>query len=261
MTDGAGRVEGARDGVATERILGVDFFAGSLTDALERMERGGLLVAPSGPGLACDLVTEPAYRAALEGSDVVLTDSGYLVALWWLRTGRHLPRVSGLAFLRGFLERAVARGTRTFWVMPSEADAVRNLAWLRAQGISVTAEDYCVAPRYGEGEIVDDLIRAAIDRRRPEAVVLAIGGGVQERLGWYLKRAVSGRPAIFCLGAAIAFLSGGQVGIPVWVDRWRLGWLWRIASSPRSYLPRYWRALRLAGLVWRHCRNAPSGPG
>jgi len=37
------------------KILGLYFFNGSLADALKLSRKGGLVVAPSGPGLASDL--------------------------------------------------------------------------------------------------------------------------------------------------------------------------------------------------------------
>lgn len=245
---------------AGERILGVRFFTGTLADACARAVAGGLVVAPSGPGLAGDLTDEPAYRAALERADLVLTDSGFLVMLWRLRTGRRLPRHSGLAFLRAFLGAPVC-GRSVFWVMPSEKEAERNRAWLRGLGLVVTPEDCHVAPHYGAGEIRDDLLRARIEARRPDIVMIAIGGGVQERLGLHLRETLSYRPGILCLGAAIAFLSGGQVAIPPWVDRWMLGWLWRMVSNPARFGPRYLRAMRLAWMVLRHGAEAPPPRG
>lgn len=245
------------DGRTTERILGIDFFVGTVEAACERAAAGGLVVAPSGPGLGYDLSREPAYRAALEAADLVLTDSGFLVLLWRLRTGRRLPRISGLKFLRAFLASEFAR-RRIFWVMPSDHELRRNVTWLRGQGVTVDERDCWVAPRYGPGAIEDAALRAAIETRRPDFVMIAIGGGVQERLGHYLQNALTFRPGIFCLGAAIAFLSGGQVGIPPWVDRWRLGWLWRTCSNPRGYAPRYFRALRLGWLVMLFGRKSPA---
>ena len=243
--------------VPTERMLGLDFFAGTVEQACARAAQGGLVVAPSGPGLAYDYVRVPAYRNALQNADLVLTDSGYLVLLWRLCTGRRVPRISGLKFLRAFLASDAAK-RRIFWVMPSRWEMERNLAWLRTQGLATTEGDCVVAPRYEQaGEIADETLRDAIERHRPEMVIIAIGGGVQERLGDYLKRGLSFRPGILCLGAAISFLSGGQVDIPPWVDRWRLGWLWRIASNPRGYVPRYWRALRLGWWVLRFRQNTP----
>lgn len=241
-----------------ERVLGVDFFTGSLDEAVELIAGGGLLTAPSGIGLAEDLVREPAYRRALAASDLVLTDSGLLVTLWQLRTGRRLPRHSGLKFLRRWLERPEMRAPgAACWVMPSEEDAVRARTWLNSLGVPAVEEDFYVAPWYGAGEVSDGKLLAQLEARRPAVVYLGIGGGVQERLGCTLREQLSYRPAILCLGAALAFLTGAQVGIPVWVDRARLGWLWRVMSHPRRFGGRYWRATKLAPLLLRHGPAAP----
>ena len=240
------------------RVLGVDFFAGSLASACERAAVGGLLTAPSGPGLGYDLVTEPAYRRALQASDLVLTDSSFMVLLWRLRTGYRLPRNSGLAFLRIWMNRDVMRRPgAVLWVMPSEAERRHTLAWLTAHAYPAKADDFYVAPDYPPGPIADPALVALIEARRPEVVYLGIGGGVQERLGHHLRGALPYQPSILCLGAALAFITGAQVRIPRWVDRWGLGWLWRIASEPSRYTVRYFRATRLAWMVFRFGVDAP----
>jgi UDP-N-acetyl-D-mannosaminuronic acid transferase (WecB/TagA/CpsF family) len=88
--------------------------------------------------------------------------------------------------------------------------------------------------------------------------VLTLGGGTQERLGSYLKRNLSYKPSIHCIGAAIAFLSGDQVHIPVWADRYYLGWLFRSLSEPKRYVPRYWEARRLFWMLRRYRDQMPS---
>jgi UDP-N-acetyl-D-mannosaminuronic acid transferase (WecB/TagA/CpsF family) len=88
-------------------------------------------------------------------------------------------------------------------------------------------------------------------------VIVTIGGGNQERLGLYLKRHLAYRPAIHCIGAAIAFLSGDQVHIPVWADRFYLGWLYRCLSEPKRYVPRYWNARKLLTLMLRYRSELP----
>ena len=249
-------VVGAR--TAGARVLGVSFFSGDLAGACAQAEQGGLLTAPSGPGLACDLLSEPAYRRALVESDVVLTDSAFMVLLWRLRTGRRLPRNSGLAFLRIWMNREMMRRPgAVVWVMPSEAEAVHTRRWLERNGYPVSGEEFYVAPLYRRGAIVDEALAELIEVRRPEVVYLGIGGGVQERLGHYLREKLSYAPTILCLGAALAFITGAQVQIRPWVDRWGLGWLWRILSDPRRYCGRYFRATRLAWLVFRFGADAP----
>ncbi len=241
-----------------ERVLGVDFFPGKLDEAIARATDGGLLTAPSGPGLAYDLVREPAYRRALESSDIVLTDSSFMVLLWRLRTGRHLHRNSGLAFLRIWMNRDIMRRPgAVVWVMPTEEERRHTLDWLRSQGFPAEPEAFYIAPAYGDGALRDERLAALLRERRPEVVYLAIGGGVQERLGHYLRDTVGYRPLILCLGAALAFMTGAQVRIAPWVDRVGLGWLWRIISNPSRYTVRYARATRLAWLVFRYGIEAP----
>jgi UDP-N-acetyl-D-mannosaminuronic acid transferase (WecB/TagA/CpsF family) len=65
-------------------------------------------------------------------------------------------------------------------------------------------------------------------------------------------------PAIHCIGAAIAFLSGDQVNIPAWADKYFLGWAFRSFSEPRRYIPRYWQARKLLGLMLRNRSNLPA---
>jgi UDP-N-acetyl-D-mannosaminuronic acid transferase (WecB/TagA/CpsF family) len=240
------------------RILGVGFFNGELDDAVRQALRGGLTVAPSGPGMAVDLQVSAPYREALQTAEVVLPDSGWMVLLWRACTGQSLRRHSGLAFLRAVLARPELKAPGAmFWVMPSEEEAARTLGWLRGQGFAVGLDDMYVAPIYAKGPIMDGTLIAKLVARRSRVVVLGIGGGVQERLGHALRAQLAERPAILCIGAAIAFLSGGQATIPPWADRLFLGWLLRLGSAPRQFWRRYWLALRLAPLVWRYREQLP----
>jgi UDP-N-acetyl-D-mannosaminuronic acid transferase (WecB/TagA/CpsF family) len=232
-------------------ILGLRFYVGSFPGLLTRTSRGGLIVVPSAPVLV-DLSNDPAHREALEGSDLATTDSGFFVLLWLLFKGQRLPRISGLRYLRGLLSYPEFRKPgATFWVMPTEDDARANREWLNRQGLPVGADDCCVAPMYPAGRLSDEGLLAQIEHRRPAFVVLNIRGGVQERLGFFLISRLSYRPAIICTGAAIAFLTGRQVGIPVWADRLMLGWLLRMLHSPVGFFPKIWKGIRLVPVVMR----------
>jgi N-acetylglucosaminyldiphosphoundecaprenol N-acetyl-beta-D-mannosaminyltransferase len=273
------------------RILGVLFYVGPIEGLIERTMRGGLIVVPSAPVLV-NLQADPVHRRAIETSDLAVTDSGFMVLLWRFFTREKVIRISGLRYLRGLLEDTRFRDSRSIlWIMPSKRDEIGNRAWLIEQGMTVDESDCYLAPMYArEGPLEDAALLALILEKRPQFVMINLGGGVQERLGLYLrdglKKAESGklkaenlvptnqgnasvenpqlsafsshpssaqsyRPALICTGAAIAFLSNRQVNIPPWADRLFLGWLMRILSSPTKFLPRYWQSLRLAALMWR----------
>jgi N-acetylglucosaminyldiphosphoundecaprenol N-acetyl-beta-D-mannosaminyltransferase len=239
------------------QILGVRFFAGSASAAVLAGMRGGLVAVPAAP-LLIDLPHDAATRAALLNADLVITDSGFMVLLWWLFRHERLPRVSGLEYLRLMLRAPeVKEPGSMFWVMPSAAARDRAVTWLRAQGLPCTDEDFYLAPMYAAGAIDDPELVRRLSERRPRHIVLALGGGTQERLGLSLKNDLDYRPGIHCIGAAIGFLTGDQVVIPAWADHLYLGWLMRCVSAPRRFVPRYWRARKLASLLWRHGDRLP----
>jgi UDP-N-acetyl-D-mannosaminuronic acid transferase (WecB/TagA/CpsF family) len=240
-------------------ILGVRFFNGSVEDAVERMEQGGLLVVPAAPALK-DIDRNAGYREALLNADLCITDSAFMVLIWNRISKQKIHRLSGLKYLRELLQREDGhRPGNVVWIMASPASAQKNLDWLKTQGIDVPQECVYIAPMYGR-EIEDPTLLAELERMRPQHVVVTVGGGTQERLGLYLKQQLSYRPAVHCIGAAIAFLSGDQVGIPVWADRLYLGWLFRTLADPKRFGPRYWEARKLLKLMVRYRERLPE-PG
>lgn len=251
------------DGSATrfQRILDVRFYNGDARGAVDLISRdGGVLVAPAAPALK-NIPSNPGYREALDGADLAIADSAFMVLLWNLTGGPRMEKLSGLKYLRCLIEQPHFRSKgSSFWVMPSARAADLGQRWLGDNGVAVDAADFYVAPIYDD-VISDPALLEALEARRPRHIVLGIGGGTQERLGLYLKRQLSYRPAIHCIGAAIAFLSGDQVGIPVWVDTMGLGWLWRCCSNPRQNIARYWDARHLAALMLRYRERSPVASG
>jgi UDP-N-acetyl-D-mannosaminuronic acid transferase (WecB/TagA/CpsF family) len=240
------------------RILGIDFFDGSAKDAIDIMRtNGGLLVVPAAPALK-DLDRNPDYRDALLNADLAITDSAFMVLIWNRLQAIPIKRLSGLEYLRELLlEPDVREPGNTLWIMASPVSARRNLDWLAGQGIVIPEDNIYMAPMYGNTSIDDPALLERVNRLHPQHVVVTIGGGTQERLGLYLKRNLAYRPAIHCIGAAIAFLSGDQVHIPVWADKFYLGWLFRSIAEPKRYIPRYWDARKLLAIMLRNRSRLP----
>jgi exopolysaccharide biosynthesis WecB/TagA/CpsF family protein len=238
------------------QILGVWFFSGGAMAAIQRLKDGGLLVAPAAPALI-ELPTNADYRMALLNADLVIADSAFMVLLWRLLERHSIRRLSGLEYVRELLlQPEIHRPNNVFWIMASPESADRNLAWLRTQGIEVAPRDTYIAPMYGNA-IEDGMLLRRLNEQRPQHIIVTLGGGTQEQLGSYLKRNLSYSPAIHCIGAAIAFLSGDQVKIPNWADKMYLGWFFRCISAPWRYVPRYWSARKLAGLILKYRDRLP----
>ena len=245
------------DGTPFRQILGIRFFTGTAEKAVQLALPGGLVVVPSAPVLIA-MEHDAAHRDALVNADLAITDSGLMVLLWRWMTGERITRVSGLEYLKRFLaEPSVREPGAVLWIMPTPAARDRNVAWLRSQGFPTTVEDCYLAPMYPAGELSDPALIELVRRRRPKHIIVGLGGGVQERLAFSVKRQLDYRPGIHCIGAAIGFLSGEQVRIPMWADFLFLGWLFRSLSAPRKFFPRYWKARKLIGLMRKYRDRLP----
>ena len=71
-----------------------------------------------------------------------------------------------------------------------------------------------------------------------------MGGGVQEILGYYLKKNLNYKPSIICTGAAISYLTKKQAPITDFLDEIYLGWLVRCLFNPIKFVPRYLSAFK-----------------
>ena len=232
------------------------FFNGTVEEAVDTMSANrGFLVVPAGPTLV-KLSEDEDYRRALTSADMAIADSGAMVLLWRIFTGRRVERISGLKFLKRLVARLASHPEeRVLWIVPSERAHEKTIAWLRSVNLTGTA-DFYIAPRYA-AQVRDNALTAKIDNHPPTHVVIGIGGGVQEKLGLFLKENLRARPAIHCIGAALGFLTGDQPPIPMWADRFYLGWLLRLLRQPRIFGPRYLSALKLPGLLLRYRQNLP----
>jgi exopolysaccharide biosynthesis WecB/TagA/CpsF family protein len=239
-----------------QQILGINFFRGSAAEAVDRLREGGLLMVPAAPALK-NLPSDEEYREALLNADLVITDSAFMVMVWNFLQRDSLKRLSGLEYMRELVRSpGFCRDGKTFWIMAGPESASKNIRWLRSKGLQIGEEDYYVAPMYGR-PIQDEELLNRLRKRQPEHVVVTLGGGTQERVGLYLKRNLDFPVAIHCIGAAIAFLSGDQVHIPVWADRFYLGWLFRCLADPKRFGPRYWDARHLMQLLVRYRERLP----
>ena len=241
---------------STVQILGIRFFKGDVDEAVASMfQHGGFLVAPSGTCFA-RLREDESYRRAVLAADLAIADSGLMVALWRLLQRAKVQRISGLKYLKHLLGNLKGEGTEVFWVFPSARARQKFFDWSRREALSIKRENCYVAPRYAM-DVEDRDLLALIEQQHPAHVIIAIGSGAQEKLGYYLRENLSYRPAIHCIGAALGFLTGDQPAIPDWADRFYLGWLWRLVAHPSVFIPRLSRAVELPWLIWKYGEKSP----
>jgi len=245
----------------TCQILGLRFFNGDVDKAVAFMHRrGGYLVAPSGTCFT-RLREDETYRGAMLSADVAIADSGLMVVLWRLLRHQNVERISGYKYLKHLLGRLKSEAKRdVFWVLPTKRAEQKLLDWARGVAFPTTTENFYVAPRYGS-DVEDRNLLSLIEQHRAADVIIAIGSGAQEKLGFYLRENLSYRPTIHCVGAALGFITGDQRSIPEWADRFYLGWLWRLVAQPRIFVPRLSRAVQLPWLIWKYGEKLPVARG
>jgi N-acetylglucosaminyldiphosphoundecaprenol N-acetyl-beta-D-mannosaminyltransferase len=242
---------------ATLKILGINFINEPVQKVVEILKNGGLLVVPAAPALI-NIKKDPDYYKALASADVVIADSGYMVLLWNLFHREKIKKISGLAFLKEFInDEQIKASSDVMLVDPKANEAQHNLNYLRSLGYNVQDGISYLAPMYKKDHVEDSKLLQIIENKRPAHIIINLGGGTQEKLGAYLKENLSYRPAIICTGAAIAFLTGQQARIPTWGDRFFLGWLFRCIRNPKLYVPRYLKAFQLAAFMFRYGQQQP----
>lgn len=91
-----------------------------------------------------------------------------------------------------------------------------------------------------------------IIKTKPNYVWLGIGSPKQIELATYLKRHAKGMK-IFCVGAALEFLTGQKKQAPILMQKSGLEWLFRLVSEPNRLWKRYLVTIPkyLLRLLWR----------
>lgn len=240
----------------TIQILGINFYNGSVDGVVNSLKTGGLLVVPAAPALI-NIKKDVSYYNSLINADIVIPDSGYMTLVWNLSHRKKINRISGLEFLRTFFEDTDAKKSAVILVNPTEKEAKSNNEYLNSIGFSLNETNSYLAPFYDKQDVKDKVLLELLEKQRPQYVLINIGGGTQEKLGSWLKKNLSYKPAIICTGAAIAFLTGQQATIPNWADKFYLGWLMRCIQNPKLYVPRYFGSFGLMGIMLRYGSRNP----
>lgn len=240
---------------STVTILGIPFFDGKVEDVYEYLKNsGGLLTVPAAPALI-NIPKDREYYTSLLNSDIVIPDSGLMVLTWNLFSKQRLSKISGLEFMNFFIESLTfVDNIRLMLINPSEEEGEVNLNYLNHLGQNLQKQNLYTAPYYRDTVYDEDLLQK-IEEQKPQWIMINIGGGTQEKLGYYLQSNLSYKPAILCTGAAIAFKTGSQVNLPNWADFLYLGWLFRCIHQPKIYIPRYLKGFKLFYLILKYKSN------
>lgn len=245
----------------TVRRLGLDFAdldatAAALLIAQQSADASFRYVVTPNADHLVRLARHPELEAAYAGAWLRLLDSRVVARAAWL-LGLAVPRVAPGSDVTALLLSAHLR--------PGERVTIIGLrpAWLPA-----------LVRRYALAEVAHHnppmgferdagAFRAAIDfvvAHPARFTFLAVGSPRQEMLATAIAATGQARGVGLCIGASLAFLSGTTQRAPMWMQRWGLEWLHRVASDPRRLA---WRYLvqdpAVFGLLFREWRRMRTG--
>ena len=207
----------------------------------------GLFVFPAAPALS-KIYDEKKYHEALIKADHVFFDSGYFVLLLKLLKRINVNKLSGYKFLNFFFNFLKKNKNKIIFNIDSDLDtSFLNHLIFKKKGVKKIYS--YIAPKYDVNNIKDLKLINKLNKVKPDYILTNIGGGVQEILGLYVKNKVNFKPTIFCTGAAISFFTNKQAPINNFIDKFYLGWFFRILFNPKIFLPRYASAFKLFFII------------
>jgi N-acetylglucosaminyldiphosphoundecaprenol N-acetyl-beta-D-mannosaminyltransferase len=230
-------------------VLDILFISENFNKIFELLKKGGLMVVPSGPGLAT-IGKDIRYTLAVQNADFAIADSSYMVLLLKIIKRVKIDKFSGYDFLKHFFNEHFKKND-IFLIDPNNKESKINNMYLNEIGIPIQMSYHYVAPIYGENKIYDkDLLEKISSlKEKPKYIIINLGSGIQEPLGFFLKSNLDFKPGIICTGAAISFFTGSQAKITPFIDNYGLGWFWRCITSPKLFIPRYLKAFKLFFLI------------
>jgi N-acetylglucosaminyldiphosphoundecaprenol N-acetyl-beta-D-mannosaminyltransferase len=236
---------------------------GAVTEVLGWVERGGRdcrYVVTMNVDHAVLLRRHEGLRRAYGDARLVLAD-GMPVVLASRFLGRPLPgRVTGSDLVPALFEAAPQGRPLSVYLLgagpgvPERAARKIESAWPQVRVVGSSSPPFGFESDPAENDAILNGIGAA----RPDLLVLGFGAPKQEVWLHTHRDRVRAHAAV-CAGATIDFLAGEKVRAPLWMRRWGLEWLFRLASEPRRLAGRYaldaWIFPRLVWDEWRKGRR------
>ena len=222
----------------------ISFFNGNFNDAYDKINKGGLLVAPAASALI-EIEKDKTYHNSLIGSDIALFDSGFFCILLRIFKKYKVRKLSGYKFLKELLNIEKNFNKVFLLIDPTKDDSFYNKKYLKEKKFKKVYS--IVAPFFKDNKNFNknEKLLKKIKKYNPDFIIINIAGGKQEPLGLYIKKNISKKTSIICTGAAIAFLTKRQAPINDFIDMIYLGWALRLIYSPATTYRRFLKSFRL----------------
>lgn len=180
---------------------------------------------------------DPTLASAMENADVIFADG---VPVAWLQSrvsGKDAKVIRGYEMTLAICQRAAANGEKIGF-LGSTQDVMNGLVSKLSEqfeGLSVTYQ-YC--PPFMQGELTST--QAELKALKESGIKwLFVGLGCPKQEKWIAKYKSELDCHILGVGAAFDWLSGKVSKPPDWMERFALGWLYRLVNNPSKMWHRY----------------------
>ena len=255
---------GSADRPETVKLFGMQISQVSMTRAVDTL----LNWCQSPRESACRFIVTPNvdhavmfqeradFRAAYENASLVLAD-GLPLVISARAFGRSLPeRVAGSDVVPALFA-AAGRPLRIFLLGAAPGVAELAASRIHAQWPNVRVVGTLSPPLGFDSDPMENArTLAAVSAVEHDLLVVGLGAPRQEIWVNTHCRELPAKVAI-CGGATIDFLAGHRRRSPIWMRRFGLEWLHRVATEPKRLARRYARdAWVFPRLLWREWRHA-----
>lgn len=178
-----------------------------------------------------------AYRACINGADLVVPDGMPLV--WGLRLigVRNVTHVRGPELMRWLLRRAAADAI-PIGFLGGTPDVLHRLVDTARSYVPELTVAYAYSPPFRELTADEDAaIVDAVNASGARILFVSLGCPRQER--WIATHRGRIAAVMLGVGAAFDFLVGAKPEAPVWMQNTGLEWAFRLATEPRRLWRRY----------------------
>lgn len=204
---------------------------------------GGYLVAPAASALI-EIENNKIYYNSLLKSDIAILDSGFFCILVRIFYKFKISKFSGYKFLKHFIKDKKVKKKKILLINPSKTETKLNENLLKKFNFK-SLKSYEAPKLYEKKTVKDEKLLKIIKKIKPNYIIINIGGLKQEPLALYIKENIKFKISIFCIGAAIAFLTKKQAPINDFIDKFYLGWAIRLLMNPIHTYKRFFKSFLL----------------
>ncbi len=230
-------------------VCDYDLAASTIVD-MARSGQGGYVCAAS-VHMTMEACDDPEYAAIVNGADLVVPDGRPLSWMQRLSGESDAAQVRGPSLMPLLMERAAAENLKVGFYGGKRAvlDALRTRAARELPDLDIA---YIYSPPFRELD-TNESAEVAEEINKSGVQILFVGLGCPKQERWMAANRENLGVVMIGVGAAFDFYAGSAAEAPVWMGRFGLEWLFRLAMEPRRLWRRY--LIHNPRFIWKAARQ------